>query len=84
MSDKPIIVDGIKVNITIEDIDDMEVAELMEEGLVVKALRKVFGQKDYEAIKEHFKEKNGGKAKLSDVSEWFQKVSNRLGADAKN
>lgn len=83
MSDKPIIVDGIKVNITVEDIDDMDVAELMEEGKIASALRLIFGQEEYEAIKAHFKEKNG-KAKISDVYEWFDKVSKRLGADAKN
>ena len=83
MSDKPIIVDGIKVNITLEAIDDIEVAEMMEDGRIATAMRQVFGEAEYAKIKDKFREKYG-KAKLSDMSEWFGKVAERLGADAKN
>lgn len=83
MSDKPVIVDGIKVNITVDDIDDIEVAEMLEEGRITTAMKRVFGDDEYAAIKDKFREKHG-KAKLSDISEWFNKVAERLGADAKN
>lgn len=83
MADKPIIVDGIKVSITLDDIDDLEFAELMEAGSIASALKMAFGEDEYKRIKEAFKEKHG-KAKLSDVSEWFGKVAQELGANAKN
>lgn len=83
MSDKPIIVDGIKVNITIDDIDDIEFAELMEEGNIASAMKLAFGEDDFKKIKETFKEKYG-KARISDISDWFRKVAERLGADSKN
>lgn len=83
MSDKPIIVDGIKVNITIDDIDDIEVAEMMEEGRVASAMKQVFGEAEFDKIKDKFREKHG-KARLTDISEWFGKVAERLGTDAKN
>ena len=83
MSDKPIIVDGIKVNITIDDIDDIEFAELMEEGNIASAMKFAFGVNEFNKIKESFKEKNG-KARISDISDWFMKVAERLGADSKN
>lgn len=83
MSDKPVVVDGIKVNCTLDDIDDIEVAEMMEEGMVVSAMKRVFGDAEFSKIKETFKEKHG-KARVSDMSTWFGKVANRLGADAKN
>lgn len=83
MSDKPILVDGIKIDITLDDIDDIEVAEMLEEGKIAAVLRHVFGQEKYEAIKDHFKKKNG-KARISDLNEWFNKVAERLGAEAKN
>lgn len=84
MSDKPLIVDGIKVNITIDDIDDIEIAEAMEEGRFATAMKMTFGDEEYKRIKEAFKENNGGRAKLSEIAEWFQKVSEKLGADTKN
>lgn len=83
MSDKPIIVDGIKVNITIDDIDDIEFAELMEEGNIASAMKLAFGVNEFNKIKETFKEKSG-KARISDISDWFMKVAERLGADSKN
>lgn len=83
MSDSPIIVDGIKVNITIDDIDDIEFAELMEAGSIVSALKMAFGDEEFKKIKEAFKEKHG-KARISDIAEWFNKVAERLGADSKN
>lgn len=84
MSDTPLIVDGIKVNITIDDIDDIEIAEAMEEGRFATAMKMTFGDEEYNRIKEAFKEKNGGRAKLSEIAEWFQNVSEKLGADTKN
>lgn len=83
MSDKPVIVDGIKVNITLDDIDDIEFAETMEAGSIASALKMAFGEKEFKNIKETFKEKHG-KARISDISEWFSKVAERLGADSKN
>lgn len=83
MSDKPVVVDGIKVSITLDDIDDIEVAEMMEEGRIASAMKRVFGEAEFGKIKDKFREKNG-KAKLSDMSEWFGKVAERLGADSKN
>lgn len=83
MSDSPIIVDGIKVNITIDDIDDIEFAELMEAGSIASALKFAFGDEEFKKIKEAFKKKHG-KARISDIAEWFNKVAERLGTESKN
>lgn len=84
MSDKPIIVDGIKVNITADDIDDVDLAEMLEQGLITSAMRYVFGDEEFARIKDKLRDKETGKLKLSRLSEWFGKVSNILGTDVKN
>ena len=66
-----------------DDIDDIESAELMEEGNIASAMKLAFGVYEFNKIKEAFKEKNG-KARISDISDWFMKVAERLGADSKN
>lgn len=83
MSDTPIIVDGIKVDFTIDDMDDIEVAEMLEEGRIVAAFKRIMGDDGFAELKERFKEING-KAKTSDMAEWLNKTANKLGAEVKN
>lgn len=83
MSDTPIIVDGIKVEFTIDDMDDIEVAEMLEEGRIVAAFKRIMGEGGFAELKERFKEVNG-KAKTSDMAEWLNKAANKLGAEVKN
>lgn len=83
MSDKPIIVDGIKVEFTIDDMDDIEVAEMLEEGRIVAAFKRIMGEVGFAKLKETFIEKKG-KAKTSDMAEWLNKTANKLGAEVKN
>lgn len=80
MSDKPIVVDGIKVDISRDDIDDIELLEQMEEGNVPAAFRTLFGEKKYTEIKEKLRNEETGKTKVSDLMEWFQHVTERLNA----
>lgn len=83
MSDTPIIVDGIKVEFTIDDMDDIEVAEMLEEGRIVAAFKRIMGEDGFAELKERFKEVNG-KAKTSDMAEWLNKAASKLGAEVKN
>lgn len=83
MSDTPIIVDGIKVDFTIDDMDDIEVAEMLEEGRIVAAFKRIMGEGGFAKLKETFIEKKG-KAKTSDMAEWLNKAANKLGAEVKN
>lgn len=80
MSDKPIIVDGIKLNVTADDFDDIEILELMEEGKFATGMKRIFGEKKYEEIKEKLRNPETGKVKASDLSEWFEKVAEKVGA----
>lgn len=80
MSDKPIIVDGIKVNVTEEDFDDMELLELLEAGKFASGIKMVFGDEKYQEIKEKLRDPETGKTKATAVNEWFEKVSAKVGA----
>lgn len=80
MSDKPIIVDGIKINVTADDFDDIEILELMEEGKFATGVKRIFGEKKYEEIKEKLRDPETGKVKSTAVSEWFEKVAEKVGA----
>lgn len=80
MSDKPIIVGGIKLNVTAEDFDDLETLELMEEGKFAAGIKRLFGEKKYQEIKEALRDPETGKVKASAVSEWFEKVAEAVGA----
>lgn len=85
MSDKPIVVDGIVVNVTADDFDDIEVLELLAEvdenaTKVVALLKKLFGTEKYKEIKEKLRDEETGKTKTSSIMEWFAKVSEKVGA----
>lgn len=80
MTDKPIIVDGIKLNVTADDFDDLETLELMEEGKFATGAKRVFGEKKYQEIKEKLRDPETGKVKASAFSEWFEKVAEKVGA----
>lgn len=85
MSDKPIVVDGIVVNVTADDFDDIEVLELLAEvdenaTKVVALLKKLFGTEKYKEIKDKLRDEETGKTKTSAIMEWFAKVSEKVGA----
>lgn len=85
MSDKPTIVDGIKVDVTQSDFDDIEVLELfaeMEEDstALIKLLKKLFGDSKYQEIKEKLRDPETGKTKTSAITEWFKKVAEKVGS----
>lgn len=85
MSDKPIIVDGIKVNITADDLDDIEILELLAEveengAKIVVLLKKLFGEEKYKEIKEALRDQETGRTKTSRIMDWFGEVSKIVGA----
>ena len=80
MSDKPIIVDGIKVNVCEEDFDNIEVLEFIEDGKFVSAIKLIFGEEKYQEIKDKLRDPETGKTKTTAVNEWFEKVSKKVGA----
>ena len=85
MSDKPIVVDGIAVNVTADDFDDIEILELLAEveqngTKAVLLLKTLFGEEKYREIKEALRDKETGKTKTSKVMDWFGKVSEIVGA----
>lgn len=80
MSDKPIIVDGIKIDATEEDFDNIEVLELMEDGKTFAAIKLIFGEDKYKEIKEKLRDPETGKTKASAVVKWFEKVGEKVGA----
>lgn len=80
MSDKPIIVDGIKIDLTADDFDDIEILEMMENGKFSTGIKSLFGEKKYGEIKEKLRDPETGKVKASAVSEWFEKVAEAVGA----
>ena len=85
MPDKPIVVDGITVNITADDFDDIEILELLAEveqngTKAVLLLKKLFGEEKYREIKEALRDKETGKTKTSKIMDWFGKVSEIVGA----
>lgn len=85
MSDKPIVVDGVTVNITADDMDDIEILELIADleqngAKIVTLLKKVFGEEKYREIKEALRDEETGKTKTSRITEWFGKVSEIVGA----
>lgn len=71
-SDKPLIVDGVKVNLTAEDFDDFEILECLADMIdetvkqsakvaaTVRVYRLLFGN-DLERIKRELRAKHGGK-----------------------
>lgn len=80
MSDKPIIIDGIKVNVTEDVLDDIEILELMEANKLVAAMKLIFGEKKYAEIKEKLRDPETGKTRATALGEWFQKFSEKMNA----
>ena len=80
MSDKPIIVDGIKVDVTEEDFDNVEVLELVEENKTIASIKLIFGEEKYKEIKEKLRDPETGKTKTTVLMAWFEKVGNKVGA----
>ena len=79
-SDKPIIVDGIKVNVTAEDFDDLDVFEAFEAGSFVTGFKMLFGEDKYRECKEKLKDSETGRTSVTALSNWFEKVAERVGA----
>lgn len=79
-NDKPLIVDGIKVNVTADDFDDIILLELIEEQKYPSMFVHLFGKEGYEEIKEKLRDKETGKVRSSRLMEWFQQVSEKVGA----
>lgn len=71
-SDKPLIVDGVKVSLTAEDFDDFEILECLADivddaaepsaklAATVRIYRLLFGA-DFERVKRELREKHEGK-----------------------
>lgn len=71
-SDKPLIVDGVKVNLTADDFDDFEVTECLADivddasepsaklAATVRIYRVLFGA-DFERVKRELRANHGGK-----------------------
>ena len=71
-SDKPLIVDGVKVSLTAEDFDDFEILECLADivddaaepsaklAATVRIYRLLLGA-DFERVKRELREKHGGK-----------------------
>lgn len=79
MSDKPFVVKGIKVNVTADDFDDIEILEMMERGAVPAIMRKVFGADKYEEIKKALYDEKAGKTRTSDLGDWLEEVMGKVG-----
>ena len=87
-SDKPIIVDGIKVSFCSEDFEDEHYWDLVQDidqnpGKLIKAMRYIMGDEDYDALKDKLKNKKTGKTSINDIANWFAKASEKVGADIK-
>nr|DAV56324.1 MAG TPA: hypothetical protein [Caudoviricetes sp.] len=80
MADKPIIVDGVKVEVTVDDFDDLDVVEQLESGNIVTGIKMIFGEAKYKEVKEALKDPDTGKTKLSRLNEWFAEVAEQVGA----
>lgn len=78
--DTPIIVDGIKVDITSADFDDCDIMEKFEEGSFISGFKMLFGEEKYKEVKETLKDPETGKTSLTTLSAWFEKVAAQVGA----
>lgn len=84
-------VDGIKVELSADTLDDMDVIECIADcndpeldGIgqmraVVRLLRTVFGD-DYGRIKDELRERGGGRLTVEAVSEFFNRACELAGA----
>lgn len=79
-TDSPIIVDGIKVNVTSADFDDCDIIENFEAGSFITGFKLLFGEAKYKEVKEALKDPETGKTSLTAISEWFEKVAEQVGA----
>lgn len=79
-TDTPIIVDGIKVNVTSADFDDCDIMEKFEEGSFISGFKMLFGAEKYKEVKEALKDPETGKTSLTAISVWFEKVAEQVGA----
>ena len=71
-SDKPLVIDGIEVNLTAEDFDDFEILECLADMIdetaeqsakvaaTVRVYRLLFGA-DFERVKRELREKHDGR-----------------------
>lgn len=83
MSDKPLIVDGVKVDFTADDLDDIDLLEAFEEGRISEAMKGLMGEDGFTRLKEALRGEDG-RCRATAVTEWFEKASAKLGANAKN
>lgn len=84
-SDKPTVVDGIKVDVTVEDFDDFEITECMatlgdpdaEDGerltATVRMFRLVF-KGDYQRVKDELRAKHDGRLTNETMSGFVNRV----------
>ena len=91
MADEPLVVDGIEVHVTMDDLRDYEIIEAIEHvnrhgddqvaqvSDVVRLLRLAFGD-DYERVKSELREANGGRLSSDDMIGFFNRVSEEVGA----
>lgn len=79
-TDKPIVVKGVKVNVTADDFDDVEILEMVENGAIPSIMRKVFGAEKYEEVKKALYDEEAGKTRTSALGEWLDEVMGKVGA----
>lgn len=80
--DEPVTVeiDGLEVTVSIEGVDDIEFIEslaVMDQGgpmaaiAAFTALRRLVGEEQYDAVKEHYRDPDTGRAPASAVADFF-------------
>lgn len=76
---------GLQIDVDLEVMDDWEVFELLREidkgdaGAIVDLIPMTLGDKQFEALKEHLKTKNG-KVKASDMVNAFYELFEKVNA----
>jgi len=85
-TDKPLVVQGVRIDITEDDLLDIDHVELLgeiEQGNITKIkplMVALFGEKKYAEIKEKLKNSETGKTSVVDIGEWLTKVYEAVGA----
>ena len=86
--DKPIVVDGVKVNFTQADLEDEHYWDIVQDvesnpGKMIKGLRYLMGEEAYYKLRDPLKDKSRGKTSLVSVANWCEKACEKRGVDSK-
>lgn len=76
---------GYKCNFDLEPekFDDIELLEDFEQGKFPSVFKKIFGDTEYQKIKNHFRDKETGICPVSKLGEFFEAVASEVGTDPK-